>query len=168
VRAWVLAAAAGNLLLVSLFAVHGATAALPLPDSQNRILRETHGFRELAAIAAELDAPVYADRYQDTAMLRFYAPGVRPTTTQWPGMTRPSEYLRGQIAPKAEPETIDSPLWLLSRRWQAPEIPGLTATTQRTLFDCAGKPLAESAEPPCRKPLHVWHLYGYGPDRPGD
>ena len=165
VRAWVLAAAAGNLLLVSLYAIHGATAALPLPDSQNRILRETHGFRELAAIAAGLDAPVYADRYQDTAMLRFYQPGL--AATQWPGFTRPSEYLRGQIAPKVTPEAIDSPLWLLSRRWQAPEIPGLTATTQRTLFDCAGKPLTESAEPPCRKPLHVWHLYRYSPGATG-
>jgi 4-amino-4-deoxy-L-arabinose transferase-like glycosyltransferase len=104
IRPWVAAAALGNLLLVSLYGIHAATLALPLSEGQNRILRETHGFAELAATAAALDAPVYADRYQDTAMLRFYAPGIQ--ATQWPGLTRPSEYLRGKIAPRAEPAAI--------------------------------------------------------------
>ncbi len=85
IRGWVLAAALANVLLVSLYVVHAATGALPLPDSQNRILRETHGFADLAQIAAGLDAPVYADRYQTTAMLRFYQPGLG--ISQWPGLT---------------------------------------------------------------------------------
>lgn len=159
VRVSVWIAAVANLLLVTLYAIHGATAASPLPDSQNRILRETHGFRELAAIAAGLDAPVFADRYQDTAMLRFYQPGL--AATQWPGITRPSEYLRGQIAPRVRPDAVAGPFWLLTRRRGPPEIYGFKATAQRTLFDCAGEPLTESAEPPCRKPLHIWHLHRY-------
>ncbi len=120
---WVAAAALGNLLLVSLYGLHAAIVALPLSDGQNRILRETHGFRELAGIVAGLGEPVYADRYQDTAMLRFYAPGI--AASQWPGLTRPSEYLRGRIAPRVEREAITGPFWLLTRGPAAPELPGL-------------------------------------------
>ncbi len=167
VRTWVVGAAALNLLLVTLYSLHGATGILPLPDSQNRILRETHGFRcELAAIAAGLDGPVYADRYQDTAMLRFYQPDL--AATQWPGITRPSEYLRGQIAPTVGPDTISHPFWLLTRRWAPPQIPGFEAAGERIFFDCANRPLIEAARspsdrPPCGTPLHVWRLYPYQP-----
>jgi hypothetical protein len=161
VRRWVLAAATGNLILASLYAVHAATVALPLPDSANRILRETHGFRELAAIAAGLDAPVYADRYQLAAAVRFYQPGLQ--TSQWPGITRPSEYLRGVIAPQVGPETQSGPFWLLSRLPRAPAIRGFAAGTHRTLYDCPRQPLAQDIEPPCSKPLHRWYLYRYAP-----
>ena len=159
IRPWVVAAAVGNLLLVSLYGLHAATVALPLPEGQNRILRETHGFRELAELAAGLDGPVYADRYQDTAMLRFYGPGIQ--ATQWPGLTRPSEYLRGQIAPRAAPEAIQSPFWLITGGRPAPEIKGLRIDTRRTLVDCAGGGLAETDDAPCARPLHVWRLYRY-------
>lgn len=158
---WALAAVAANLLLVSLYAIHAATGALPLPDSQNRILRETHGFAELAQTVGELAPPIYADRYQTTAMLRFYRPDLG--TSQWPGLTRPSEYLRGQIAPRITPETVTHPFWLVSRSGAPPAITGFSAETQRTLFDCVGAPLQDTLTAPCRRPLHVWHLYRYVP-----
>lgn len=161
VRLWVVAAALGNLLLVSLYAIHAATVTLPLTEGQNRILRETHGFRDLAEIAAGLDGPVYLDRYQDTAMLRFYAPGIE--ATQWPGLTRPSEYLRGRIAPRFDPETTQGPLWLITRGRPAPPIPGLAIDARRTLVDCPGQRLAEGGKPPCARPLHVWTLYRLRP-----
>ncbi|HSO81712.1 glycosyltransferase family 39 protein [Thiocapsa sp.] len=162
-RPWVLTAALGNLLLLSLYAFHSATAALPLGDSQNRVLRETHGFRELAEIVGKLEEPVYADRYQTTAMLRFYAPSL-DTTTQWPGLTRPSEYLRGRIAPQLDPESVDSPFWLVSGFGAPPAIAGFRSDTHRRLFDCAGQRLREAAEAPCSRPLHTWNLYRYLPD----
>ncbi|WP_295433268.1 glycosyltransferase family 39 protein [uncultured Thiodictyon sp.] len=158
-RRWVLAGAAANLLLVSLYAYHGATGALPLPDGQNRILRETHGFRDLATLIAGLDAPVYADRYQLTAMLRFYQPGL--PISQWPGLTRPSEYLLGQIAPRVDPAAQTGPFWLVTRRPVPPTLPGFTNAASRTLYDCPGAPLAETAAAPCAKPLHEWHLYRF-------
>ena len=158
-RRWVLAGAAVNLLLVTLYAFHGATGALPLTDSQNRILRETHGFRDLAALIAGLDTPVYADRYQLTAMLRFYQPTL--TISQWPGLTRPSEYLLGQVAPRVDPATLTGPFWLVTHCPSPPPLPGFTIGGQRTLYDCAGVPLAESAAPPCVHPLHEWHLYHF-------
>lgn len=163
---WALAAAAGNIVLASLYAFHAATAALPLPDSQNRVLRETHGFRELAALAAALPGPVFADRYQTVAALRFYQPEL--AATQWPGITRPSEYLRGRIAP---PVTLDDirragGFHLVSTRETPPGIPGFRADTGRILYDCIGLPLTEAppGEPPCAKPLHRWGVFGYRPD----
>jgi hypothetical protein len=162
-RPWVIAAALGNLLLLSLYAFHAATAALPLGDSQNRVLRETHGFRELAEIVGSLEEPVYADRYQTTAMLRFYAPSL-DTTTQWPGLTRPSEYLRGRIAPRLDPESVDSPFWLVSGFGAPPAIAGFRSDSHRRFFDCAGQPLSEAAQAPCPRPLHTWNLYRYLPE----
>lgn len=162
---WVLAAVLGNLVLVSLYGLHAATTALPLTDGQNRILRETHGFRELAKVASSLDGPVYADRYQDTAMLRFYAPGIE--AAQWPGLTRPSEYLRGRIAPQADPRSPGDPFWLLTRGRPGPEIPGFRADTRRELVDCPGDPIAETDTPPCPRPLHRWTLTRYRAQGPG-
>jgi len=159
VRLWVLGAAFGNLLLVSLYGIHAATLAMPLPDALNRALRETRGFREVAEIAQSLDAPVYATRYQDTAMLRFYAPGIG--ATQWPALGRPSEYLRGRIAPRVAPEAIHGPFWLLSRGRRPPELPGFGVTGHRTLVDCPGQPLVDSDTPLCAKPLHFWSLTRY-------
>lgn len=164
VRPWVLAAGLGNLFLVSLYGIHAATLALPLSDAQNRVLRETHGFRELAEITMSLDAPVYADRYQDTAMLRFYAPGIG--AAQWPTLGRPSEYLRGRIAPRVAPQAIHGPFWLLSRGQRSPEVPGFRVTTHRMLADCPGQPLAESDMRRCGKPLHFWSLARYQPQSP--
>lgn len=164
IRGWVVAAALGNLLLVSLYGLHAATGVLPLSDDQNRVLRETHGFRELAAIAADLNGPVYAARYQDTAMVRFYRPGTE--ATQWPGLSRPSEYLRGRIAPRIEPDELREPFWLLTRGRQAPEIVGFRVAARRILVDCPGRPLTETEGAPCARPLHVWGLYEFQPELP--
>ncbi|WP_295393417.1 glycosyltransferase family 39 protein [uncultured Thiodictyon sp.] len=158
-RRWVIGAAALNLLLVSLLVWHAATAALPLPDSANRILRETHGFRELAAIAKGLDLPVYADRYQLIAQLRFYQPSL--PTGQWPGLARPSEYLVGQLAPRVIPQTQAGPFWIVTQRQTLPELQGFKNTRQRTFYDCASAPLAETTVAPCADPLHEWHFYQY-------
>ncbi len=92
-------------------------------------------------------------------MLRFYQPGL--TISQWPGLTRPSEYLLGQIAPRVDPATQTGPFWLVTRRAVPPILPGFTSAGGRTFYDCAGAPLAESAAPPCARPVHEWHLYHF-------
>ena len=163
-RRWAALAAGANLLLASLYVYHGATAGLPLPDSQNRILRETHGFEALAAEAARLPGPVFADRYQTVAILNFYQPGLG--ATQWPGITRPSEYLRGRIARGVSAQEIGRAggFWLITRHARAPELEGYAGAKARELVDCAGMPLQEAAaELPCAKPLHVWRIYRYLP-----
>ena len=163
-RPWALAASAGNVLLASLYVYHGATAGLPLPDRYNRLLRETHGFAALAAAVADLPGPVFAARYQTVAMLRFYQPGWN--VGQWPGIRRPSEYLRGHIVrpPGKEEIAAAGGFWLLVENTRAPEIPGYRIRAQRQFVDCAGQPLqARDKGPwPCRRPLHLWRLCQYG------
>jgi 4-amino-4-deoxy-L-arabinose transferase-like glycosyltransferase len=168
VAAWVWVAAAGNALLVTLYVLHAATAALPLGDRADRVLRETHGYRELAGRAAALDGLVFADGYQTAAMLRFYQPGL--AVTQWPGVTRPSEYLRGVIAPPAGLDQVRRAggFWLVGRRTDPPQIPGFAAQTPQVLIDCKGVGLVqvapgspEEAQPPCPRPLHRWQLVRY-------
>jgi len=164
-RGWTILAAAGNLLLASLYVYHGATAGLPLPDSQNRILRETHGFKALAAEAAELPGPVFAARYQTTAMLNFYQPELE--ANQWTGITRPSEYLRGRIARPVTKLEIEKAggFWLITTRPWAQDLAGYRGQKVRELIDCARMPLQESGggEIPCAKPLHLWRIYHYEP-----
>lgn len=172
--AWVRVAAAGNAVLVGLYALHAATAALPLGDGADRILRETHGYRDLAERVAALDGPVFADGYQTAAMLRFYQPHL--ALTQWPGVTRPSEYLRGVIAPTPTLEQVRAAggFWLVGRKASPADIPGFAAEPRLVLIDCKGSPLVETApgspqelEPPCPRPLHRWQLVRYrAPDAP--
>ena len=173
VRTWVWVAALVNVALVTLYAVHAATAALPLGEGTDRVLRETHGYPELARRVEALDGPVFAGGYQIAAMLRFYLPDA--TLTQWPGVTRPSEYLRGVIAPNPPLHDLTAAggFWLVQRRTTPAEIPGFAPRETRVLIDCKGAGLVETTpgsvqetSPPCRRPLHVWQLvhYGLAPD----
>ena len=169
VRTWVWVGAGANVALVTLYAVHAATAVLPFGEGTDRILRETHGYPELALRVQDLNGPVFAGSYQIASMLRFYLPD-RPVT-QWPGITRPSEYLRGVIAPTPPLASLTDAggFWLVQRRSNPAEIPGFAPREIRVLIDCKGAGLVETtpgspqeANPPCRRPLHVWQLVRYG------
>ncbi len=162
-----LGAAGANVLLVSLYVLHARIGILPLPDSQQRILHETHGFQALAREVQRLSGPVFANRYQLVAMTRFYAPGL--AITQWPGPFRASEYLRGRIAPPVDREWIARAggFWLLSRDPPWAVIPGFRLDRQRLLYDCPKEGLREviAGQPdPCAEPLHRWWLLYYVSD----
>ncbi len=163
---WAFIAATGNLVLVSLYVLHAVTAFPPLPDSAGRVLRESSGFEALADYAARLPEPVVADRYQFAAMLNFYHPQL--AVSQWPGITRPSEYGRGKIAPLPDPQALrQSGFWLLARKFSAPEITGFEAVEIRSLFSCPdghfsaidGTAAWEAGG--CDDPANVWRLYRY-------
>jgi hypothetical protein len=164
---WAVLAATVNLLLLSLYALHAATAWLPLPHSAERIMRETHGYEALAAQVATLHGPVFADRYPFAAMLNFHRPELE--VAQWPGITRPSEYERGRIASMPPLGKLEqSGFWLVSRKFTPPCIPGFDAVDTQMLFDCAGKPLhivqgaAGFEHSPCGDQWqHVWRIYRY-------
>lgn len=165
VQMMALVAAGGNVLLASLYLLHGATGMLPLPDSQNRILRETLGYPELAHRVADSPGPLFADRYQIAAMVQFYEPA--RDITQWPGITRPSEYVRGTIAatvPLAQIERAGG-FRLVSRKAALAHIPGFRLESRSRVYYCLEGGLVEravsTAPPPCRKPLHRWELYDY-------
>lgn len=163
---WALIAAAGNLVLLSLYVLYAVTAFPPLPDAAGRILRESRGFDRLAEYAARLPEPVVADRYQYAAMLNFYQPQL--AVSQWPGITRPSEYGRGQIAPLPDPQTLQhTGFWLLARKFSAPEIDGFEAVETRSLYSCpdgrftALEGAAAWEAGGCDDPANVWRLYRY-------
>jgi len=166
-RKWVMAAAGGNLLLAGLYVLHGSTGVLPLPDGYNRILRETHGYSELAQSVATLPGPLFSDRYQLVAMTRFYTPPRQ--ITQWPGIARPSEYLRDTIAPAVTQEQIEQAggFRYLGRRVLPMEIPGFSLHSQNSLYYCMSDGLVEvpmGAPRPCPEPLHRWQLSAYTMD----
>ncbi len=163
---WGLAAAAGNLVLISVYALYAITAFPPLPDAAGRVLRESRGFAELADYAARLPAPVVADRYQFAAMLNFYQPQL--AVSQWPGMTRPSEYGRGRIAPLPDPQALrQTGFWLLAHKFSPPQISGFDAVETRSLYSCPdgrftvieGSAAREAGG--CDDPANVWQLYRY-------
>jgi hypothetical protein len=161
-----LAAAGLNALVVTAYAAHATTGFLALPSSLERISRETHGYRELAMKTAQLDGPVFTDRYQLTAMLRFYDRTL--AVNQWPDITRPSEYLRGQITrpPSLEDIAGAGGFWLITRRGVPPAIPRFHLLSAEVIYDCGNSGLqakdeGSNGEPPCRKPLHVWHVLRY-------
>ena len=163
---WAIVAAATNLLLVSLYAFHAATALLPLPNAAERIMRETHGYAALADHAASLPGPVFADRYPFAAMLNFYRPEL--AVAQWPGVSRPSEYGRGQIVPiPALAALRRSGFWLVAYKFSPPTIPGFTAIATQSTFDCKAQPLQVVAggvgwdTAVCDKPYHGWRIYQY-------
>ncbi len=172
-RRALLATAGANVLLVSLYLLHARTGILPLPDNQQRILHETHGFQALAREVEMLSGPVFADRYQLVAMTRFYAPDLK--ITQWPGLFRASEYVRGSSPGgpgsdrSLDREAIDRAggWWLLSRNPPRPVIPGFRLDRQRLLYDCLREGLLEATtgQPdPCDEPIHRWWLLHYVPD----
>ncbi|MGB5831643.1 MAG: glycosyltransferase family 39 protein [Thiohalocapsa sp.] len=167
---WAILAAAINLLLVSLYAVHAATALLPLPASADRIMRETHGYPALADYAAELPGPVFADRYSFAAMLNFYRPEL--AVAQWPNIARPSEYSRGQVQPLPSLEALrNSGFSLVAFKFSPPTIPGFRTVATRTLFDCKHQPLkvvegrAGWDAAGCPAPYHGWRIYQYVPEK---
>ena len=165
-RDWTLIAAAGNLVLVSVYVLYATTGLPPLPDAAARVQRESQGFQELAEYAARLPEPVIADRYQFAAMLNFYQPQL--AVSQWPGITRPSEYGRGRIAPLPDPQALrQTDFWLLTGKFSAPEIAGFEAVETRSLYSCpdgrftALDGFAAWNAGGCDEPANVWRLYRY-------
>ena len=166
VGGWALIAAAGNLILFSLYVLYAVTGFPALPDAAGRVLRESRGFDQLAAYVARLPEPVVADRYQFAAMLNFHQPQL--AVSQWPGITRPSEYGRGRIAPLPDPDALQQTgFWLLARKFSPPEIAGFEAVETRSLYSCpdgrftvVDGPAAWEAGG-CDDPANVWRLYHY-------
>ncbi len=156
---WVFAAALANLLLLSLLVVHARSGVLPLQPAKDRVLRETQGYRALARMVGGLSGPVFADRYQLTAMLRFYAPSL--PLTQWPGISRSSEYLRGALVgyPTLSQLQAAGGFWLVTRHPQAPAVGGFEQRLTRVLYDCKGDGVSTRACPDA--PVHRWFLYRY-------
>lgn len=157
-----------NLSVAAVAVVQARSGLLPTRPHRDRLLAETHGYPELAAHAASLSGPVFAENYQLVAMTRFYAPGL--ATYQWPGLTRDSEYLRNPAWTGISTADLDrsGSFWLIVSSPEVPVLAGFTPTSMAQLRDCKGESLqvisqqaAAIAVDRCKKPIHEWYLIRY-------
>ena len=137
-----------------------------------RIVREVQGYRELAALLdARLEGPVFGDRHQLVSELNFHAP--RLALQQWPGIGRPSEYVR---RPEWNHHTVESltaagGLWLVVERPLPPRLPGFTPVNGFVAYYCLGSGLitvdaftGDEFRAPCPgRTVHRWLAVRYVP-----
>lgn len=150
-----------NIVLLTLAVLHAHSPFLPIDVKKDRLLKESFGFEELASYLSKKSAPIFVDKYQDMAMLSYYQPNMK--VAQWPGITRPSEYLR---SPHFKPESVESGFWLLTTDYIPPRLQGFQAQELKQLKDCRSGLLKEYDEHTfldgCES-VHTWFLTWYLP-----
>ncbi len=157
-----------NALIVLLLALHAHTPFLPLRPKQDRILKETYGFKRLAVYLKNLPTPVWADTYQLAAMTRFYEPTLK--IGQWPGITRDSEFTRrpDQASLGVEYTYGEPGFYLVLSSLPPPKLASYQLSNLTHLRDCLNDELQvistvtiRSAPPRCQSPIHRWYLAHY-------
>src|SRR5262245_22591253 len=143
----------------------------------NRLVRETQGYPELAGLLATRmeGRPIFGYTHQLVAEINFHAPQL--AVRQWPGMTRPSEYLRRAEWSRDTVESLQSAgeLWLVIDVPVPPRLPGFGPAHAFAAYLCLGHGLAAidafstaQFEPPCTgRTVHRWLAVRYVPDAPG-
>jgi hypothetical protein len=137
-----------------------------------RIVREVRGYRELAVLLdARLRGPVFGDRHQLVSEINFHAP--RLALQQWPGIGRPSEYVRRAEWNRhtVESLTAASGLWLVVERPMPPRLPGFTPVKAFVAYYCLGSGLTtidaftggEFRAPCPGRTVHRWLVVRYVP-----
>jgi hypothetical protein len=133
----------------------------------NRILRETAGFSQLGTYINNRfgNGPVAVDSYQLKSALAYYAPGT--AVTQWPGITRGSEYTRGapddQIVARA---LLSSDKFSIVSMTPSPRvIPGFVADKLEGVRVCPDGSLglfsSENPRVPCESGIREWWITTY-------
>lgn len=161
----------GNAAIILLLAAHTHYPLLPIRPHKDRLLKETHGYRQLAESLAALNAPVFAETYQLAAMSRFWRPQL--AVRQWPGITRYSELV-------ANPDWADlsfgelrqeAAFYVLLQRPEIPRLPGFIPTELVAWRNCrdqglqkidAGQALEVNRR--CLGLIHDWYLARYIPE----
>ncbi len=161
-----LAANLGLCLLISFHTLH------PLPFGKahkDRLLKETHGYKDLAEILAELPpAPLFADTYQNVGELMFYRPDLK--LQQWPGIARSSEIARRPAMNPWQWQAVkdEGGFFLLMDNFVPPFISGAEIDSLTEILDCPNGQLALSKynpsslyKRPCDGRIHRWNLAYY-------
>ncbi len=161
-------AAGANLFLSLLVTGYTYQPFLNKSPHKDRLLKETHGYRDLAASLSRLDHPLFLDTYQNVSQIAFYEPHL--LVQQWPGIARTSELLR---RPEMNPlpwlllQTQGS-FYLLSDNFIPPHIPGATLSEVSEILDCFQDGIIitrfdadRSYVRPCEKRIHRWTLSQY-------
>jgi hypothetical protein len=137
------------------------------PGARNRILREMHGWPELARYVRGLEGPILAGEKPTTSMIRFYNPGL--TVAQYPGLARPSEYVRRARWCHFSREDLlaSGSFWLVSHHRIPPGIDGFTPREVTELRYCAGQGLVVTTPPAMesrcggKAAVHTWYVVRY-------
>lgn len=162
-------AAAINVLLSLLITLHTRLPFNSKEPHNDRFLRETYGYADLAAYLRDLPEPLFTDTYQNLSQLAFYQPGLK--VQQWPGIARSSELIR---RPEMNPTSWDAlrhsttGFFLLTDNFMPPVMPEAELVGMREIIDCLGQGLTVTAYEPtkpyerqCEKRVHRWSLAQY-------
>lgn len=155
--------------LFVLLAVIGYTyfPFLQINPGFDRILRETHGYKNLALDPMwKKDRPVFADSFQLVSMLNYYNRSL--SVSQWPGITRVSEFVRDQRKVNYNLKHLRSigSFQLVTTEKVPPRIPNFQAVQMKLVTDCREGQLEiyhsvrEDSKKICH-PIHRWYLIDY-------
>lgn len=161
-------AASGNLFLTLLLSLHAHSPIFSGQAHKDRILKETHGYRELAKHLSTVDLPLFTDTYQNLSQISFYNPLMK--IQQWPGIARSSELLRRSAMNPWQWQDIKriGSFVLITDNFIPPMIPGAQLVDMSEALDCIdGRGLVmtrRSLAPyqrPCQKRVHRWSIAQY-------
>lgn len=166
-RAATWAALGHGVLVLGLF-FHGSNP-FPVPrPGGDRVLRETHGFSELASFLRKEGMPIYGETYQLTSAISAYLP--RMVVSQWPGLTRESEITRRDAMYQYNFRELKSMggFQLVTSAMKPPLIEPFEVTSMLEFRNCLGKfeihqaGMNDDYQPGCERPVHRWFIYRYG------
>lgn len=156
-------AATLNIVLLCIYCAHSLSPFLPITPIKDRILKETHGYQELAqTIQTKGDAGlVFTDTYQLASMIRAHAPSLK--TLQWPGLSRNSQYLDANWWNYTQDEiNRHSLLKFVTSSTKVPRLAYRKLQNKAVVFDCANKPeLIWSNDPEVPESCQLIHRWYY-------
>jgi len=159
--------AALNMVLVLAGALHARTGLVSAGGEDDRLLNEAAGYPELAGHLQTSPQPLFADTFQNMAVLKFLAPSL--DIAQWPGITRPSEFTRSAdyYAPDT-PLKVKRGFRLITDDSIPPRIPGYFSAELVELRHCPGQPLDVvtrddfvNGTVDCKRPRRIWRQIDY-------
>ncbi len=158
-RRWIKTAALLNVALFSLVVWHSKFQIPGFYPKKDRILLETHGYRNLAARYTDKDRPLLVETYQLASLLNYYAKA--NIAQQYPGITRDSELTRNPYFFRWNSKELQKKggFTLLSHQNDIFHIEGFKAISQVRIQDCRQgflNPQETTTQGPSCDPLQEW------------
>ena len=161
-------AACINLLLIAGIVSYTNHPFVRVNPGFDRILMETHGFRDLAHLPdLQEQGDFFADSFQLVSMLRYYNPALN--VGQWPGITRTSEFVHNEKiwSPFDLSELTErKEFYLVTTDDVPPKISGFSPVDLKLIQDCREGYLKEQSswldlDARACGVLHRWYLVVY-------
>ena len=153
-------------ILILAFIGYSLTASHFSTLTNNRLLREFHGFAQLADYLKNDNNPIFADSYQLATTLSYHSHhhGIK-NIAQWPGLTRNSELTRRREM--ANEIGVGLKLTLVTTLIIPPYLVGFRVDRLVEFRSCLSKPMIYEANlfwkyvPECKAPVHRWFVVDY-------